>query len=131
MGLLLLFTALLSAAAAAPPPAVRPAGSPTALTPITHKLASCNSLIETVPWQLSNIQLFTADNPTPTLNSSINFHFCDQSSGLELDTECGYIFQAGESGTPGPGYEPCADPSIEFTYNDGLIQVERFYEDPW
>lgn len=98
--------------------------------PTTNLDKRCDALIETVPWQLVNVQLFNATT-TGTTPSSISFHFCDQSPRLELETECSYTFQPGESGTPGPGYEPCANDTIGFTYNDGLIQVERHYEDPW
>lgn len=90
----------------------------------------CDALIETIPWQLVNIQLFNATSPGPT-PSSISFHFCDQSPRLELDTECSYVFVPGESSTPGPGYQPCANDSIGFTYGNGVIQVERQYKDPW
>jgi len=90
----------------------------------------CDALIETIPWQLSNIQLYNNTSPD-AIPSSISFHFCDQSPRLQLDTECKYPFQPGESGTPGPGYQPCANDSIGFTYGNGLIQIERHYEDPW
>lgn len=100
--------------------------------PATRSISArqqCNALVENDPWQLSNIQLFKADGSDPTKTSSIKFHFCDQNSRLELETECSYIFPAGTESTP--GYEPCADADIRFTYSGGLLQVERHYEDPW
>jgi len=88
----------------------------------------CNALIETVPWQLVNIQLFNATVPGNS-TSSINFHFCDTSPGLEIETECGYIFPSGQNATP--AYQPCVNQTIGFTYSDGLIQVAREYQDHW
>lgn len=92
----------------------------------------CKALIETSPWQISNIVVFN-NLPTAPTGSSIHFHVSDKNPGLEFEIECGVSLPQGTGARPeeAQGWHPCDNDQVRFLYQPGNLQIRRSYIDDW
>lgn len=90
-------------------------------------------LVESTPWQLHDLRIFTAQPGTPGI-SYISFTFADSNAGLNLTTACTrYVPQ----GSPGGGgavadgsvFSACANATVGWTFDGARIAVQRVYRD--
>jgi hypothetical protein len=86
---------------------------------------SCDALVETLSWHLSDI--IVQDCPlTVSTSHSIQFRISDKNPGLELDTFCTDRLPAEIS-----GWQSCEDKRMLFRYNSGNLLIRRSYLDDW
>lgn len=92
----------------------------------------CNALIETLPWQISNVVVLN-NLPTAPTGSSIHFHISDKNPGLEFETDCGVSMPQGTGARPeeAQGWHSCDDVQVRFLYQPGNLQIRRSYVDDW
>lgn len=91
----------------------------------------CDGPIETDPWIISNFTAFNAASASGQ-PSYIWFHFCDQNAGLELDTNCHSILDAGASlSSINSDYLSCENNNVEYMYDGGSMTLQRYYIDDW
>lgn len=96
--------------------------------------SDCKALIEDTPWQITNLVTFQTNLTSKASNCSsyISFNFRDVNTGLELSTSCNRTVKAGGNETlSNEAYFPCESEDVNFIWEDGVLSVERWYEDPW
>jgi hypothetical protein len=86
---------------------------------------SCDALVETSPWHVSDIVVQNSPS-TASTGVSIQFRISDENPGLELNTFCTDGLPAQTS-----GWQSCEDKQMRFRYNLGNLLIRRSYLDDW
>ncbi|KAK4574322.1 hypothetical protein LTR86_002083 [Recurvomyces mirabilis] len=104
------------------------------LATITLTLAAptpSNCPVEDTPWDIRDLVAFQAA-PGANAASYIKLHFCDQNTGLELETECSRTLAVGSSDSPidTETWYPCDNADVRFKYGGDTVWIERAFTSP-
>ena len=82
-------------------------------------------------WQASALNT-TATNSSRDIQGNINFLVYDTNKDLHLGTECSSDLINGATPDANGGYNACKNRKIWFQFSkEGVLLLERFYNDPW
>ena len=82
-------------------------------------------------WQPSAITT-NATNSSHDVKGNVNFIVIDTNKDLKLMTECTSDLINGATPDENGGYNPCKNKKIWFQFSkEGVLLLERFYNDPW
>lgn len=110
--------------------------SPTPITSTSEITPLNRRLIESAPWQLNNLRIFSAAPGTPGM-SYITFTFVDSGNDAALDmtTSCKrYIAPQSSLGEASgavttPVFSTCANATVGWSYDGKTVSVQRSYVD--
>ncbi|EMC94339.1 hypothetical protein BAUCODRAFT_35525 [Baudoinia panamericana UAMH 10762] len=107
-----------------------PASTSAAVTTTTAAVAQASCPGETMPWTISNLQIFQAA-PNCSEQSYVCFHFCDQNTGIALDTDCTRNVAPGGALVDPNTYYDCDNDAVSFAYGGDTLEIARWFVNDW